>query len=204
MIITKYIHRHKGYKGRVYHVDMFMKGHVKLRIIQVYLHASISNNRKNIEDIHKYVFNLLESARKEQYHTIVMGDFNVQYEDYKHDYKRKGSFHWSYNIFHQIKHKYNLIDGIKLYHDITNNNKQDTFIPKQSSVSTSRIDFIWISRALIIESISSGCFTPQYFNTDHKAVYMSFLTISLFQKKSEASLRNNNIKKRVYSYDKYE
>ena len=54
---AKFIHRHYGYKGRVYHVDFFMKGHVKLRIIQVYLHASISNNRKNIEDIHNYIFN---------------------------------------------------------------------------------------------------------------------------------------------------
>src|SRR3954471_16955738 len=59
---NKYIHRHKGYKGRVYHVDLFMKGYVKMRIIQTYLHATIVNNRKDIEDIHSYIFQLLESA----------------------------------------------------------------------------------------------------------------------------------------------
>ena len=198
---TKFVHRHNGYKGRVYHVDMFMKGHVKLRIIQVYLHASISNNRKNIENIHNYIFNLLNSARKEQYHTILMGDFNVQYEDYKNDYKRKCTFHWSYNIFHQVKHNYNLVDGIKLYNDITQSNRQETFLPKQSSSSPTRIDFIWISRSLVMESIACSSFVPQFFNTDHKALFMSFYTNDLFKKHSEATLRQHKIKKRVYTYD---
>jgi hypothetical protein len=198
---NKYIHRHKGYKGRVYHVDLFMKGHVKMRIIQTYLHANIANNRSDIEDIHSYIFQLLESARKDNYHTILMGDFNVQYEEYKRDYQRKGSFHWSYNIFHQIKHKFNMKDGIKLYHSITPQNRMNTFHPVQPNKSSTRIDYIWISRSLVMESLTSGTFTAQYFNTDHKAVHMSFLQNSIFQKNSDAKLRQQQIKKRVYTYD---
>src|SRR5947207_630574 len=64
--------------------------------------------------------------------TIVIGDFNIQYEDYKNDYKRKGSFHWSYNIFHQIKHNYNLVDGIKLYND--KKSVDDDLINKTSNI----------------------------------------------------------------------
>jgi exonuclease III len=156
---NKYIHRHKGYKGRVYHIDLFMKGHVKMRIIQTYLHANISNNRSDIEDIHSYIFQLLESARKDNYHTILMGDFNVRYEEYKRDYQRKGSFHWSYNIFHQIKHKFNMKDGIKLYHSITPQNRMNTFHPVQPNKSSTCIDYIWISRSLVMESLTSGTFT---------------------------------------------
>jgi len=117
-----------------------------------------------------------------------MGDFNVQYEDYKNDYKRKGTFHWSYNIFHQVKHNYNLVDGIKLYNDITQMNRQETFLPKQSSSSPTRIDFIWISRSLVMESIACSSFIPQFFNTDHKALFMSFYTNDLFKKHYEATL----------------
>src|ERR1700722_15017647 len=113
---AKFVHTHKGYKGRVYHVDLFMKGHIKLRIIQVYLHANTTGNRNDIEDIHTYIFQLLNFARSHNYHYIIMGDFNVSYEKYKQDYQRKGSFHWSHNILHQIKHNYVMKDGIKLYH----------------------------------------------------------------------------------------
>src|SRR6266516_7439194 len=34
---TKYIHRIKGYKGRVIFMDLFLKGRYKLRIIQIYI-----------------------------------------------------------------------------------------------------------------------------------------------------------------------
>ena len=41
---AKYIQYTGNYKGRIIHVDMFLKGHTKLRIIQVYLpHAASSS-----------------------------------------------------------------------------------------------------------------------------------------------------------------
>jgi hypothetical protein len=124
-----------------------------------------------------------------------MGDFNVQYEEYKRDYQRKGSFHWSYNIFHQIKHKFNMKDGIKLYHSITPQNRMNTFHPVQPNKSSTRIDYIWISRSQVMKSLTSGIFTAQYFNTDHKAVHMSFLQNLIFQKTLRPKYDNRRSRK---------
>jgi hypothetical protein len=63
------------------------------------------------------------------------------------------------------------------------------------------IDFIWISQSLMLESINSGSFTPQYFNTNHNALYISFLHTNLFRRNSEAYLHQHKIKKRIYDYD---
>src|SRR5215471_18302641 len=51
---SKYVQKHYGYKGHVIYVDLFMKGHIKLRIIQAYLHANLNSNRNDVEDVHKY------------------------------------------------------------------------------------------------------------------------------------------------------
>jgi exonuclease III len=189
-----FVHIHKGYKGRVYHVDLFMKGHVKLRIIQTYFHANTSNNQKNIEELYSYVFNLLDFARSKDYHVILMGDFNISYEKYKEEYKRKGSYHWSYDVLHQIKHKYNMKDAIKLYHQLTSSFPLNTHFPRNTSLSPTRIDFIWISRSLVLKSINSGSFTPQYFNTDHNALYISFLhtNLGVIQKPIYVNIRSKN------------
>jgi hypothetical protein len=53
----------------------------------------------------------------------------------------------------------------------------------------------------MLESINSGSFTPQYFNTDHQALYLNFLHTNLFRRNSEAYLRQHKIKKRIYDYD---
>jgi hypothetical protein len=53
----------------------------------------------------------------------------------------------------------------------------------------------------VLESINSGSFAPQYFNTDHQALYLSFLHTNLFRRNSKAYLRQHKIKKRIYDYD---
>jgi hypothetical protein len=42
------------------------------------------------------------------------------------------------------------------------------------------IDFIWISRSLVLESINSNSFTSKFFNTDHNTLYLnSYILIFL-------------------------
>src|SRR5579871_1017736 len=116
---AKYVHTCKGFKGRVIYIDLFMKGRVKIRVIQIYLHATTSNNRKNIEEIYKYIYDLLDFSRKNNYKVILMGDFNIDYAKYKQEYRRKGSFNWVMEIYHKLKVIYQMKDTVKLYNDIT-------------------------------------------------------------------------------------
>ena len=51
-----------------------MKGRIKLRIVQVYLHANFNNNnKKEILDLHAYIENLILKSYKENYRVIIMG-----------------------------------------------------------------------------------------------------------------------------------
>ena len=91
---SKYIHRAIGYKGRVLYVDLFMKGRIKLRIIQVYFHANFNNNnKKEILDLHAYIENLISKSYKEHYRVIIMGDFNVDPKCYEQSLRTNSSFH---------------------------------------------------------------------------------------------------------------
>src|SRR6185437_8076271 len=197
---SKYIQKSNGYKGRVIYIDLFMKGNVKLRIIQTYLHANFMGNRAEIEDLQRYIFNLLDQAKQLFMETIIMGDFNRSLEKFSVEYRRNGNVHWSYNLFHKLLTN-NFTETVSLYHDITTLHPYNTFIPKQSTLSPSRIDFIWISQGLVMESISCNVIDIDTFETDHKAVYLSFLTHNLFKKQSAAYLKQHNIKKKVFTYD---
>src|SRR5262245_37066498 len=40
----KYVHKHGSFGNNVIYIDMFMKGHVKIRVIQVYIPATYQYN----------------------------------------------------------------------------------------------------------------------------------------------------------------
>src|SRR5688572_12420721 len=110
-----------------------------------------------------------------------MGDFNINYEYFVKEYKRNGTGHWKYGIFKDLL-RLNMFDTIDLYHDITPTTPYTTFHPNNTSLTKTRIDFVWISENLITESIYSNLLEAQLYNTDHKAVYASFNTSDLFER----------------------
>ncbi|RIA79753.1 hypothetical protein C1645_839989, partial [Glomus cerebriforme] len=180
---------------------MFMKGRVKLRIIQIYFHANTSNNRTEIEDVQNYVINLLNQASLSNYKVILMGDFNLNFEKFSLEYRSNRSLHWKYGILRELE-RLQYQDSIALYHDITVSNPFYTFHPRQSQLSASRIDAIWVSPNFIMDTLSSNNFTCHYFNTDHQAIKLSCITSGIFERKSFASLKQHDIKKRIFDYSK--
>ncbi|RIA88764.1 hypothetical protein C1645_825849 [Glomus cerebriforme] len=86
-----------------------MKGHIKLRIIQIYLHANTTGNRPIIEDIYDKLFSILEEALDHNYKIMIMGDFNLKYEDFSKEYRCKGRAHWKYNIFRHTLNASNFV-----------------------------------------------------------------------------------------------
>jgi exonuclease III/ribonuclease HI len=195
---SRYIQNKGGFKGRVIYLDMFLKGHIKIRIIQIYLQANFTGTRNEIQDIHRYIINLIETAHKKNTKVILMGDFNVNPEKYKKAYRINGSFQWKYNILHELKNN-NMVDMVDLYNDITEDKTYATYIPKQLDYSQSRIDMIYVSRDLISDTLTSNNIS-NLFNTDHLAVYLT-ITKNLFKYKSMADLKQHKIKKRVFTYD---
>jgi len=95
-----------------------------------------------------------------------------------------------------------LIDTVALYHDITPTTSYNTFLPKQHQSSPTRIDYIWISRDLLDETINSNNYNSELYSFDHLGVYISFYTNNLFKQKSIANLKQQKIYKTIFHYDK--
>lgn len=70
--IAKYISKFEGYLGRVIFVDLFMKGRVKLRIIQVYLPATTTGLHSYTEKLYRYIIKLIEEAANKDYRIVIM------------------------------------------------------------------------------------------------------------------------------------
>src|SRR5579864_5718191 len=111
---ARYVHRFSSYKGRVIYVDLFMKGRVKLRVIQLYSHANFTGTRNSVTELNNYTIELLKQSRQEQYNIILMGDFNVSQEAYLQEFHRTGSYHWKFGLLHYLYHS-NLKETIDLF-----------------------------------------------------------------------------------------
>ena len=194
---SKHIHKIESFKGRLISADMFFKGHIKIRIIQIYIHAN-TTQREEIEELYTKITNIIEDAQRKNFKLIVMGDFNVCPEKYKKHYRSTGNIHWRYKILHMLEIK-NLIDIVDLYQDITLQNPCNTFSNHNFS---SRIDLIFISRDLIMETINANNHNIDFYTSDHLAVYVSFINNNIFNKKSFARNKQQKIRKRIFNYDK--
>jgi len=198
---AKYIQKINGYKGRMIYIDLYMKGRMKLRIIQVYLPASSTGLREYTLDLYNCIEKTIIEASRAKSRIILMGDFNIQYEKYIKYYRRNGNSHWRDSLFTKLNNL-QLIDTVSLYHDITPTTPYNTFLPKQHQSSPTRIDYIWISRDLLDETINSNNYNPELYSSDHLGIYISFYTNNLFKQKSIANLKQQKIYKTIFHYDK--
>src|SRR2546430_7082000 len=197
---AKYITKVYSYKGRLIYIDLHMKGKIKLRIIQVYLPASTSGLREYTLDLYTCIEKTIIDATRANARIILMGDFNIQYEKYIKYYRCNGNSHWRDSIFTKLN-SLRLVDTVTLYQDITPSTPFNTFLPHQQSSSPTRIDYIWVSRNLVDETINSNNYTPELYSSDHLGVYVSFFTNNLFKRKSIATLKQKDRGKIIYHYD---
>src|ERR1043165_1319415 len=72
-----FIHRIRYFNGRVITVDFLMKGKGKLRIIQLYTPTASPNNLTLRKSVDKFILDLLDHGNQNHFHTILMGDLNV-------------------------------------------------------------------------------------------------------------------------------
>ena len=156
---AKYIHKVEAYKGRVLFIDLIMKGRIKIRIFQLYLPATSTGMREYTTDLYKYITDKITDALSQRSRIIVMGDFNINYEQYIRKYNQNGFIHWQNKFFKQLTDLH-LLDTISLCHDVTPSTPFNTFTPSHPNQSPSRIDFIWISRDLCNEVINSNNLDP--------------------------------------------
>ncbi|GBB94202.1 hypothetical protein RclHR1_02310008 [Rhizophagus clarus] len=79
----KHIAKTNFYKGRLICIDLFFKNH-PIRIINTYIHAN-NTKTQSIKDLTEKLFQLILEANTNNYNLIVMGDFNVNPQQFIKD-----------------------------------------------------------------------------------------------------------------------
>src|SRR6266498_5252721 len=197
--IAKYVRSTKSFKGRVIYVDLYMKGHTKLRIIQVYLYASLTHRSTETRALYKELETLVRNSTKDNFKLIFMGDFNLNYDKFHQLQHSAGQSRWQYSIMEFLQSQ-TMIDVIDATNDLSLN-PLHTFTSVVNNAS-SRIDYIWVSHDIITEVISSHTFSMDFINTDHAIIRATFKMDQLFGRSSQASLKQHGMKRQIFLYDK--
>ena len=192
--LAKHIHKVGKYNGRIIYIDFSFKGHNKIRIIQIYLQANI-HDRKDIEQTYKYLSNIVHEAHNKNIKIILMGDFNIDPEKRNIDQRK-----WRYKILNTLENE-DMLDVYEVFNEVKNNNNAYTFIPTNTNLSCTRIDLIYMSRALINEVLSCDNHKINVYESDHKALFIMLLP-DILGMKSMAAQRQKKIKRRHFDYDK--
>ncbi len=119
-----------------------MKNKTKLRIFQIYLHASKYDIKERF-NVQQVLIEHIQQALNKNYHIIVMGDFNVNTDN-----KRPTESHYikQHAIIDALLQR-NFLDANNLFNDISETNKCSTWFNTSKQIE-SRIDYIWISSSL--------------------------------------------------------
>ena len=80
----------KDYKGRILYVDLYMKGHSKLRVIQTYIHANNIEKQQTLI-LYEKILKIIDQAQQNDFKIIIMGDFNINLIKLEQITKRGGT-----------------------------------------------------------------------------------------------------------------
>src|SRR3954453_15543935 len=182
---------------RLLYVDLFLKGHVKLRIISCYIHASIRDPKCKHDRrlLQKQLLNLLDDCHKQNYNVILMGDLNTNINDYHECLKLNKNLGWRFDLIEDLSHR-NYMD-LQLY---SNEEILPTFIPPHSSIrnyTPTRLDGIFSSPGFFTDLIYCGVSKPLIYQSDHKIVTSFFINPI---KKQEAHARRKKTKRKKFVF----
>ncbi|CAB4435502.1 unnamed protein product [Rhizophagus irregularis] len=186
-VMDRHVHKCVPVNERLIYIDLFMK-HIKIRVIQVYLHASANKDKKALLSLHQDIIKVVKDAKTRKMAVICMGDFNIGYHKYKNPHLESNK--WKHVIFDNLQ-KEGLMDTAVLHMDDLE--KFYTFNPHPNSGDLkSRIDYIWSTLELEQHIIATSTVEVDYDITDH-----NFLMITLEKQKliNPYSMANNYKKK---------
>ena len=94
---SNYIHKTYLLNKRYLYVDLYLKGHVKMRVIVVYLYANMSEQKQRIL-LQQELINLINESVKSNFHIVIMGDFNTNLDRYYELCGNGKKINWKYQL----------------------------------------------------------------------------------------------------------
>jgi exonuclease III len=196
--LAKHVHKVTGKDGRYIYADLYFKGSIKLRIINIYL-PMYDNGRAYHISLQNDILHLVSKSEDEGFKVIILGDFNLDPD--KYDAKVcKGSI---------PSKKFSIIERLrdKLYHDVHPYHEHNDIVHKfhtfASSTAKSRIDLIWFPVSMIdqISFVEIDDLTDEA-KSDHLMIVVYFSAACLFGHVPIRKIKQRRAIKKLFDYDK--
>src|SRR4051812_14588420 len=91
----------KDYRGRLLYVDLYMKGHSKLRVIQTYIHANNIEKQQTLI-LYSKILEIIDQVQQNNFKIIIMGDFNINLIKFEQITKRGGAIPWKFSFISKL------------------------------------------------------------------------------------------------------
>src|SRR6266542_3156426 len=165
--LADYIFYHTSNRDRYILIDLQLHNKQKLRIIQIYLHANNAHLSARLE-LEKEIIQHLRFAHTRNYHTIVMGDFNVDIDNPALNRQSRAA---KMRFISQLK-DFDLVDTYDLLSsDDSPKLYQHTWLNVSNTIS-SRIDYIWCSLPLMSNFVYQSSFKSELYQSDHRQLVL--------------------------------
>src|ERR1043166_6576163 len=148
---ARFLHRIRYFNGRVIAVDFLMKGKGRLRIIQLYTPTASPNNLTLRKSVDKFVLDLLDHGNQNHFHTILMGDFNVNAKKVLQRKETNLALKADQIFLDALPSKLLSDAHASMHSNIDNDPVFNTyFADTNSQYGTSRLDYKWLFFKLLL------------------------------------------------------
>ena len=96
-------------------MDLYIKGHIKLRVYNIYLYANPALKEERIT-LQNDILISINNGLNANFHIVIMGNFNANLDTYKKKVLNNNSIPWNYHLIHSLVN----LNFIDLY-EISNN-----------------------------------------------------------------------------------
>src|SRR6266498_3906072 len=195
-VLADYIFYHTSNHGRYVLIDLQLRNKQKLRIIQIYLHANNAHLSVRLE-LEKEILIHLQFAHTRNYHTIIMGDFNM---DIDNPALNRQTHPAKMRFISQLK-DFDLVDTYDLLgSDGSSKPYQHTWHNVSNTIS-SRIDYIWCSLPLMSNFVYQSSFKTELYQSDYRQLVLFLDKRSLILSVNSSTNRTPQRSTIKYQYD---
>ncbi|POG61450.1 hypothetical protein GLOIN_2v1814043, partial [Rhizophagus irregularis DAOM 181602=DAOM 197198] len=170
--IANHVTKVQNHMGRILEINLNFSKHNKLSIISIYNKSGNSTEARNLQQtINQLVINMIKDTRRNQYQTMLLGDFNLRYAKYEKLKNRGVRIDNQLSIFKYLEN-HDFIDVHKDSLEIDDQQLMERFSTFSNYATFSRIDYIWMTNNLYNAVIKTNIVEYNRMDTDHKLIYV--------------------------------
>ena len=166
--LAKHVFKHESKYDRIIYTKLQFADKQKLLVINVYFPPLNSGSKVLCRSMHTYINALLTEATRDNYHIVLLGDFNA-------DFDRSQNPQHTIHFMNSLS-RHNLFNVFNIVH----NSNRSSFPSFFRNNTSSRIDYIWMSSELTLNILTCQTVPLIPSVSDHSVVITSmsdFLTL---------------------------